>query len=37
MPSSGHLGNYAAGEDAKCFLLRLEGLMYDKSLIDRLC
>ncbi|CAD0138685.1 protein of unknown function [Streptococcus thermophilus] len=37
MPSSGQLGNYAAGEDAKCFLLRLEGLMYDKSLIDRLC
>lgn len=31
LPSSGHLGNYAAGEDAKRFLLRLEGLRFDKS------
>ena len=31
LPSSGHLGNYAAGEDAKRFLLRLEGLRCDKS------
>ena len=31
LPSSGHLGNYAAGEDAKRFLLRLEGFRIDKS------
>lgn len=31
LPSSGHLGNYAAGENAKRFLLRLEGLRCDKS------
>ena len=31
LPSSGHLGNYAAGENAKRFLLRLEGLRFDKS------
>ena len=31
LPSSGHLGNYAAGEDAKCFLLCLEDLRFDKS------
>lgn len=31
LPSSGHLGNYAVEEDAKCFLLRLEGLRFDKS------
>lgn len=31
LPSSDHLGNYAAGEDAKCFLLCLEGLRFDKS------
>ena len=31
LPSSGHLGNYAAGEEAKRFLLRLEGLRFDKS------
>lgn len=37
LPSSDHLGNYAAGEDAKCFLLCLEGLRFDKSYIDRLC
>lgn len=30
LPSSGHLGNYAAGEDAKRFLLRLEGFRFDK-------
>ncbi|WP_303266936.1 methylated-DNA--[protein]-cysteine S-methyltransferase [Streptococcus vestibularis] len=30
LPSSGHLGNYAAGEYAKRFLLRLEGLRFDK-------
>ena len=29
LPSSGHLGNYAVGEDVKCFLLRLEGLRFD--------
>lgn len=31
LPSSGHLGNYAAGENVKRFLLRLEGLRFDKS------
>ena len=30
LPSSGHIGNYAAGEEAKRFLLRLEGLRFDK-------
>ena len=30
LPSSGHLGNYAAGEYAKRFLLRLEGLRFAK-------
>ena len=29
LPSSGHIGNYAAGEDAKRFLLHLEGIRFD--------
>lgn len=29
LPSSGHIGNYAAGEDAKHFLLHLEGIRFD--------
>ena len=30
LPCSGHIGKYAAGEDAKHFLLRLEGFRFDK-------
>ena len=30
LPSSGHIGKYAAGEEAKRFLLRLEGHRFDK-------
>ncbi|MFQ9890983.1 MAG: methylated-DNA--[protein]-cysteine S-methyltransferase [Streptococcus sp.] len=29
LPSSGHIGKYAAGEDAKRFLLHLEGITFD--------
>ena len=29
LPSSGQIGNYAAGEEAKCFLLRLEDIRFD--------
>ena len=29
LPSSGHIGKYAAGEDAKRFLLHLEGIRFD--------
>ena len=29
LPSSGHIGKYAAGEDAKHFLLHLEGIRFD--------
>lgn len=29
LPSSGHIGKYAAGEDAKRFLLRLEDIRFD--------
>ena len=31
LPSSGHIGKYAAGEEAKRFLLQLEGIRFDKS------
>ena len=30
LPNTGHIGNYAAGEAAKRFLLHLEGLRFDK-------
>ena len=29
LPSSGHIGKYAAGEEAKRFLLQLEGIRFD--------
>ena len=29
LPCSGHIGKYAAGEDAKCFLLHLEDIRFD--------
>ena len=29
LPSSGHIGKYAAGEEAKRFLLHLEGIRFD--------
>ena len=31
LPSTGHIGHYAAGEDAKRLLLNLEGLRFDKT------
>ena len=31
LPSSGHIGKYAGGEEAKRFLLHLEGIRFDKS------
>ena len=31
LPSSGHIGKYAAGEEAKRFLLHLEGIRFDNT------